>query len=151
MKAEFSSLNSRLSVLESSTKVRVDPVPNTWLDSGKELYVDELSRIKPQEASKLEESLLGLGGGATGTFANSVDKQSSGSKFSSFSPTSFSGVYNVKDYQIFNSTLGRLVPTFQLYLHPLGPEEWHQWQKDNVLPKQVPVTNYEVNSPTLTK
>ena len=27
MKAEFSSLNSRLSVLESSTKVRVDPVP----------------------------------------------------------------------------------------------------------------------------
>jgi hypothetical protein len=24
-------------------------------------------------------------------------------------------------------------------------------QKDNVLPKQVPVTNYEVNSPTLTK
>jgi hypothetical protein len=40
---------------------------------------------------------------------------------------------------------------FQLYLPPLGPEEWHQWQKDNVLPKQVPVTNYEVNSPTLTK
>ena len=27
MKAEFSSLNSRLSVLESSTKVRVNPVP----------------------------------------------------------------------------------------------------------------------------
>jgi hypothetical protein len=27
---------------------------NTWLDSGKELYVDELSRVKPQEASKLE-------------------------------------------------------------------------------------------------
>ena len=27
MKAEFSSLNSRLSVLESSTTVRVDPVP----------------------------------------------------------------------------------------------------------------------------
>jgi hypothetical protein len=27
MKAEFSSLSSRLSVLESSTKVRVDPVP----------------------------------------------------------------------------------------------------------------------------
>ena len=27
MKVEFSSLNSRLSVLESSTKVRVDPVP----------------------------------------------------------------------------------------------------------------------------
>jgi hypothetical protein len=25
---------------------------NTWLDSGKELYVDELSQIKPQEASK---------------------------------------------------------------------------------------------------
>jgi hypothetical protein len=70
---------------------------NTWLDSGKELYVDELSRIKPQEASKLEESLLGLGGEAKGTFATS--------------PTSFSGVYNVKDYQIFNSTLGRLVPT----------------------------------------
>ena len=42
---------------------------------------------------------------------DSVDKQSSGSKFSSFGPTSFSGVYNVKDYQIFNSTLGRLVPT----------------------------------------
>jgi hypothetical protein len=39
----------------------------------------------------------------------------------------------------------------ELYLHPLGPEEWHQWQKDNVLPKQIPVTNYEVNSPTLTK
>jgi hypothetical protein len=39
-------------------------VVNTWLDSGKELYVDELSRIKPQEASKLEESLLGLGGEA---------------------------------------------------------------------------------------
>jgi hypothetical protein len=42
---------------------------NTWLDSGKELYVDELSRVKPQEASKLEESLLGLGGEAKGTFA----------------------------------------------------------------------------------
>jgi hypothetical protein len=42
---------------------------------------------------------------------DSVDKQSSGSKFSSFGPTSFSGVYNVKDYLIFNSTLGRLVPT----------------------------------------
>ena len=42
---------------------------------------------------------------------DSVDKQSSGSKFSNFGPTSFSGVYNVKDYQIFNSTLGRLVPT----------------------------------------
>ena len=42
---------------------------------------------------------------------DSVDKQSSGSKFSSFGPTSFSGVYNVQDYQIFNSTLGRLVPT----------------------------------------
>ena len=42
---------------------------------------------------------------------DSVDKQSSGSKFSSFGPTSFSGVYNVKDYQIFNSTLRRLVPT----------------------------------------
>jgi hypothetical protein len=27
MKVEFSSLNSRLTVLESSTKVRVDPVP----------------------------------------------------------------------------------------------------------------------------
>jgi hypothetical protein len=81
---------------------------------------------------------------------DSVDKQSSGSKFSSFGPTLFSGVYNVKDYQIFNSTLGRLVPTC-LYLHPLGPEEGHQWQKDNVLPKQVPVTNYEVNSLTLTK
>jgi hypothetical protein len=25
---------------------------NTWLDSGKELYVDEISRVKPQEASK---------------------------------------------------------------------------------------------------
>jgi hypothetical protein len=42
---------------------------------------------------------------------DSVDKQSSGSKFSSFGPTSFPGVYNVKDYQICNSTLGRLVPT----------------------------------------
>jgi hypothetical protein len=42
---------------------------------------------------------------------DSVDKQSSGSKFTSFGPTSFSGVYNVKDYKIFNSTLGRLVPT----------------------------------------
>jgi hypothetical protein len=42
---------------------------------------------------------------------DSVDKQSSGSKFSSFGPTSFAGLYNVKDYQIFNSTLGRLVPT----------------------------------------
>jgi hypothetical protein len=37
--------------------------------------------------------------------------KSSGSKFSSFGPTPFPGVYNVKDYQIFNSTLGRLVPT----------------------------------------
>ena len=46
-----------------------------------------------------------------GISSDSVDKQSSGSKFSSFGPTSFSGVYNVKDYQIFNSTLGRLVPT----------------------------------------
>jgi hypothetical protein len=46
---------------------------NTWLDSGKELYVDELSRVKPQEASKWEEeSLLGLGGEATGTFATSL-------------------------------------------------------------------------------
>jgi hypothetical protein len=45
---------------------------NTWLDSGKELYVDELSRVKPQEASKLEESLLGLGGEAKGTFATSL-------------------------------------------------------------------------------
>jgi hypothetical protein len=44
---------------------------NTWLDSGKELYVDELFRVKPQEASKLEESLLGLGREATGTFATS--------------------------------------------------------------------------------
>ena len=45
-------------------------------------------------------------------FSNdSVDKQSSGSKFSGFGPTSFPGVYNVKDYQIVNSTLGRLVPT----------------------------------------
>lgn len=42
---------------------------------------------------------------------DSVDKQSSGSKFSGFGPSSFPGVYNVKDYQIFNSTLGRLVPT----------------------------------------
>jgi hypothetical protein len=44
----------------------------TWLDSGKELYVDELSRVKPQEASKWEENLLGLGGEATGTFATSL-------------------------------------------------------------------------------
>jgi hypothetical protein len=45
-------------------------------------------------------------------FSNdSVDKQSSGSKFSGFGPTSFPGVYNVKDYQIVNFTLGRLVPT----------------------------------------
>jgi hypothetical protein len=41
---------------------------------------------------------------------DSVDKQSSGSKFSSFGPTSFSGVYNVKDYQTFNSTHFRYVP-----------------------------------------
>ena len=40
-----------------------------------------------------------------------VDKQSSGSKFSGFGPVSFPGVYNVKDYQICNSTLGSLVPT----------------------------------------
>ena len=40
-----------------------------------------------------------------------VDKQSSGSKFSSFDPTSFAGLYYVKDYQSFYSTLGRLVPT----------------------------------------
>jgi hypothetical protein len=45
---------------------------NTWLDSGKEQYVDELSQIKPQEASKLEESLLSLGGEAKGTFATSL-------------------------------------------------------------------------------
>jgi hypothetical protein len=45
---------------------------NTWLDSGKELYVDELSRVKPQEASKLEDSLLGLGGEAKGTFTTSL-------------------------------------------------------------------------------
>jgi hypothetical protein len=45
-------------------------------------------------------------------FSNdSVDKQSSGSKFLGLGPTSFSGDYSVKDYQIFNSTLGRLVPT----------------------------------------
>jgi hypothetical protein len=46
--------------------------PNTWLDSGKELYVDELSQIKPQEASKLEENLLSLEGEAKGTFATSL-------------------------------------------------------------------------------
>jgi hypothetical protein len=45
---------------------------NTWLDFGKELYVDELSRVKPQEASILEESLLYLGGEAKGTFATSL-------------------------------------------------------------------------------
>ena len=45
---------------------------NTWLDSGKELYVDELSRIKSQGASKLEESLLGSGGEAKYTFATSL-------------------------------------------------------------------------------
>jgi hypothetical protein len=44
---------------------------NTWLDSGKKLYVDELSRVKPQEASNLEESILGLGE-AKGTFATSL-------------------------------------------------------------------------------
>jgi hypothetical protein len=43
---------------------------NTWLDSGKELYVDELSQIKSQAASTLEESLLSLGGEAKGTFAH---------------------------------------------------------------------------------
>jgi hypothetical protein len=44
---------------------------NTWLDSGTKLYVDELSRVKPQEASNLEESILGLGE-AKGTFATSL-------------------------------------------------------------------------------
>jgi hypothetical protein len=47
---------------------------NTWLDSGKELYVDELSRVKPQEASKVEESLLGLGE-AKRTFATQENHQ----------------------------------------------------------------------------
>jgi hypothetical protein len=45
---------------------------NTWLDSAKELYVDVLSRVKSQEASKFEESHLGLGGEAKGTFAMSL-------------------------------------------------------------------------------
>jgi hypothetical protein len=52
---------------------------------------------------------LGKSKAGEGISNDSVDKQSSGSKFSSFGPTSFLGVYNVKDYQIFNSTLGRLV------------------------------------------
>ena len=47
---------------------------NTWLDSAKDLYVDVLSRVKSQEASKLEESHLGLGGEAKGTFATSLVK-----------------------------------------------------------------------------
>jgi hypothetical protein len=71
MKAEFSFLNSRLSGLESSTKVRVDPVPPS-----PESQEDEVDReddeIYAQEASKLEESLLGLGGEAKGTFATSL-------------------------------------------------------------------------------
>jgi hypothetical protein len=36
--------------------------------------VTKPSRIKPQEASKLEESLLGIGGEARGTFATSLMK-----------------------------------------------------------------------------
>jgi hypothetical protein len=41
MKAEFSSLNSRLSVLESSTKVRVDPVPPS-----PESQEDDVDRVR---------------------------------------------------------------------------------------------------------
>jgi hypothetical protein len=207
MKAEFSSLSSRLSVLESSTKVRVDPVPpspESQEDEGDENYVapgsqervflDEeesdhppdsqtvkrvfssgstnshqtvadgspvpetdstslskenlRSRVytlmrdvakvhfasppKPKRHSSNFEASCGLIRESSSTYNSfpgsnhvlaalqiindgisndSVDKQSSGSKFSSFGPTSFPGVYNVKDYQIFNSTLGRLVPT----------------------------------------
>ena len=211
MKAEFSFLNSRLSVLESSTKVRVDPVPpspesqedevdreddeiSVAPGSQERVFLDEeesdhptdyqtvkrvpssgstnshqtvvdgcpvpetdstslskenlRSRVytlmrdvakvpfasppKPKRLSSNFEASCGLIRESTSTYnsfpesnhvlaalqiindgisSDSVDKQSSGSKFSSFSPTSFSGVYNVKDYQIFNSTLGKLVPT----------------------------------------
>ena len=211
MKAEFSSLNSRLSVLESSTKVRVDPVPpspesqedevdreddeiSVAPGSQERVFLDEeesdhptdsqtvkrvpssgatnshqtvgdgspvpetdstslskenlRSRVytlmrdvakvpfasppKPKRLSSNFEASCGLIRESSSTYNSfpesnhvltalqiindsisndSVDKQSSGSKFSSFGPTSFSGVYNVKDYQIFNSTLGRLVPT----------------------------------------
>lgn len=34
-----------------------------------------------------------------------------GSKFSGFGPSSFPGIFSVKDFSIFNSTLGRIVPT----------------------------------------
>jgi hypothetical protein len=211
MKAEFSSLSSRLSVLESSTKVRVDPVPpspesqedevdredgdisvapgsqervflneeesdhptdsqtvkrvpssgaanshQTVVDGSPvpetdstSLFKENLrsrvytlmrdvakvpfaSPLKPKRLSSTFEASCGLIREISSTYNSfpesnhvlaalqiinngisndSVDKQSSGSKFSSFGPTSFSGVYNVKDYQIFNSTLGRLVPT----------------------------------------
>jgi hypothetical protein len=191
MKAEFSSLNSRLSVLESSTKVRVDPVPpspesqedeidreddeiSVAPGSQERVFLDEekshqtvadgspvpetdstslskenlRSRVytlmrdvakvpfasppKPKRLSSNFEASCGLTRESSSTYnsfpesnhvlaalqiindgisSDSVDKQSSGSKFSSFGPTSFPGVYNVKDYQIFNSTLGRLVPT----------------------------------------
>ena len=211
MKAEFSSLNSRLSVLESSTKVRVDPVPpspesqeeevdreddeiSVAPGSQERVFLDEeesdhptdsqtvkrvpssgatnshqtvgdgspvpeidstslskenlRSRVytlmrnvakvpfaappKPKRLSSNFEASCGLIQESSSTYNSfpesnhvlaalqsindgisndSVDKQSSGSKFSSFGPTSFSGVYNIKDYQIFNSTLGRLVPT----------------------------------------
>ena len=211
MKAELSPLSSRLSVLESSTKVRVDPVPpspesqedevdreddeisvapgnqervflnevesdhptdsqtvkrvsssgatnshQTVVDGSPvpetdstSLFKENLrSRVytlmrdvakvpfasppKPKRFSSNFEASCGLIRESSSTYNSfpesnhvlaalqiinngisndSVDKQSSGSKFSSFGPTSFSGVYNVKDYQIFNSTLGRLVPT----------------------------------------
>ena len=211
MKAEFSSLNSGLSVLESSTKIRVDPVPpspesqedevdreddeiSVAPGSQERMFLDEeesdhptdsqtvkrvpssgatnshqtvgdgspvpetdsislskenlRSRVytlmrdvakvpfssppKPKRLSSNCEASCGLIRESSSTYNSfpesnhvltalqiindsisndSVDKQSSGSKFSSFGPTSFSGVYNVKHYQIFNSTLGRLVPT----------------------------------------
>jgi hypothetical protein len=211
MKAEFSFLNSRLSVLESSTKVRVDPVPpspesqedevdreddeisvapgsqeRVFLDEEESVHPTDSQTVKrvpssgsinshqtvvggspvsetdstslskenlrsrvytlmkdvakvpvaslpkPKRLSSNFEASCGLTRKSSSTYnsfpesnhvlaalqiindgisSDSVDKQSSGSKFSSFGPTSFSGVYNVKDYQIFNSTLGRLVPT----------------------------------------
>jgi hypothetical protein len=211
MKAEFSSLSSRLSVLESSTKVRVDPVPpspesqedevdredgdiSVAPGSQERVFLNEeesdhptdsqtvkrvpssgatnshqtvvdgspvpetdstslskenlrsrvytlmrdvakvpfASPAKPKRLSSNFEASCGSIRESSSTYNSfpesnhvltalqiindgisndSVDKQSSGSKFLSFGPTLFSGVYNVKDYQIFNSTLGRLVPT----------------------------------------
>jgi hypothetical protein len=84
---------------------------NTWLDSGKELYVEDL---EGEGIAEIKSLLLQL------------DKALGASQ------VLVSGA-------LANLTLFK------------RSEILDKASKDNVLPKQVPVTNYEVNSLTLTK